>query len=94
MYVKDLSRLNRSLKDTVLVDNAAYSYSLQLHNGIPILPFYDGKDYELPALETYLDRLLQCDDVRQVNREYFKLDQYCQFETTSDLINCLYAPAQ
>jgi CTD small phosphatase-like protein 2 len=50
MYVKDLSRINRPLKDTVLVDNAAYSYCMQLNNGIPILPFYDGKDYELSAL--------------------------------------------
>lgn len=49
-FIKDLSRLNRDLKNVVLVDNAAYSYILQLNNGIPILPFYDGKDYELAAL--------------------------------------------
>jgi CTD small phosphatase-like protein 2 len=29
----------------VLVDNSAYSYAMQLDNGIPILPFYEGKDY-------------------------------------------------
>lgn len=57
MYVKDLSLINRDLQHTVLVDNAAYSYCLQLANGIPILPFYDGKDYELSALEGYLDKL-------------------------------------
>lgn len=34
----------------VLVDNSAYSYAMQLDNGIPILPFYEGKDYELPPL--------------------------------------------
>lgn len=34
----------------ILVDNAAYSYAFQLENGIPILPFYEGKDYELSAL--------------------------------------------
>ena len=73
MYVKDLSRLNRNLKDTVLVDNAAYSYCMQLSNGIPILPFYDGKDYELSALEGYLSKLEHCQDVRDLNREYFKL---------------------
>jgi CTD small phosphatase-like protein 2 len=50
MYVKDLSLINRDLSHTVLVDNAAYSYCLQLDNAIPILPFYDGKDYELSAL--------------------------------------------
>lgn len=34
----------------VLVDNSAYSYSMQLENGIPILPYYEGKDFELAAL--------------------------------------------
>lgn len=29
----------------VLVDNSAYSYILQLENAIPILPYYDGKDF-------------------------------------------------
>ncbi len=43
--MKDLRYLKRDLKDVVLVDNAAYSYVLQLDNGIPILPFYEGKDY-------------------------------------------------
>jgi CTD small phosphatase-like protein 2 len=52
--VKDLRILNRSLSEVVLVDNAAYSYSFQLENGIPILPFYEGKDSELAALEGYL----------------------------------------
>ena len=46
--------INRDLSEIVLVDNAAYSYSLQLENGIPILPFYYGADYELVALEKYL----------------------------------------
>lgn len=34
---------DRDLKDVVLVDNAAYSYGLQLDNGIPIIPYYDNK---------------------------------------------------
>jgi TFIIF-interacting CTD phosphatase-like protein len=34
----------------VLVDNAPYSYIFQLENGIPILPFYKGEDYQLPKL--------------------------------------------
>ena len=79
MYVKDLSRINRKRKDTVLVDNAAYSYCMQLSNGIPILPFYDGKDYELSALESYLEKLYCCEDVRQMNAEYFQLHRYTEF---------------
>ena len=50
LHVKDLRILNRSLSEMVLVDNAAYSYAFQLENGIPILPFYEGNDYELTAL--------------------------------------------
>ena len=46
MYCKDLRVLNRELSQTVLVDNAAYSYAAQPDNGIPILPYYHGKtDY-------------------------------------------------
>ena len=40
LYLKDLSKLNRPLSQMVLVDNSAYSYAMQLDNGIPILPFY------------------------------------------------------
>jgi CTD small phosphatase-like protein 2 len=50
LHIKDLRILNRSLAEMILVDNAAYSYAFQLENGIPILPFYEGKDYELSAL--------------------------------------------
>lgn len=47
--------MNRDLTQTVLVDNAAYSYAYQIDNGIPIIPYYEGKnDFELKALHTYL----------------------------------------
>ena len=53
--MKDLRVINRELSQTVLVDNAAYSYAFQVDNGIPIIPFYEGKnDYELKALQGYL----------------------------------------
>jgi Dullard-like phosphatase family protein len=44
-FIKDLSKINRDLSKTVLVDNSAYSYAMQADNGIPILPFYEGKDF-------------------------------------------------
>jgi CTD small phosphatase-like protein 2 len=54
-YVKDLRVLGRDLSKVVLVDNAAYSYSFQVDNGIPILPYYEGStDFELKALRNYL----------------------------------------
>lgn len=44
MHVKDLRVINRKETDIVLVDNAAYSYAFQLANGIPIIPYYEGKN--------------------------------------------------
>lgn len=35
-YIKDLSRIGRTLKDVILVDNLPISYILQQENGIPI----------------------------------------------------------
>jgi CTD small phosphatase-like protein 2 len=44
LYVKDLTVIkNRQMKNLVLVDNAAYSYALQLDNGVPVIPFYNNK---------------------------------------------------
>ena len=65
MHIKDLRIINREMKNMVLVDNAAYSYIHQLANGIPIIPYYQGKkDMELKMLEQYLKGLLLVDDVR------------------------------
>lgn len=47
------------MKNVLLVDNAAYSYAFQLDNGVPILPYFQGKnDYELKVLGEYLLRLM------------------------------------
>jgi CTD small phosphatase-like protein 2 len=58
-FVKDLRIIGRNMKDLLLVDNAAYCYAYQLDNGVPILPYFSGKnDYELKALGEYLMKLL------------------------------------
>lgn len=43
-YIKDLRILGRPLKDILLIDNAAYSYAFQLDNGVPIIPYFKGKN--------------------------------------------------
>ena len=64
-YVKDLRVINRDLSQMVLVDNAAYSYAFQLDNGIPILPYYHGKnDFELKALQQFIESMIFAKDVR------------------------------
>lgn len=74
LYVKDLTVFkNRHLKNMVLIDNAAYSYSLQLDNGIPIIPFYNcKKDTELKELTVFLMELAEVEDVRPILRDKFK----------------------
>lgn len=83
--------INRDLTQTVLIDNAAYSYALQVENGIPIIPFYQGKmDFELRALQKYIESLLFCKDVRDMNRNTFMLNKYHQFDHPDALVKSLY----
>ena len=68
-YIKDLRIINRKMSKMLLVDNAAYSYAYQIENGIPILPYYEGKDdYQLQGLQKYLMKFKDCEDVRVLNR--------------------------
>jgi CTD small phosphatase-like protein 2 len=68
---------NRSLKDVVLIDNAAYSFGYQIENGIPIISWHDDPDdKELLYLMQYLKTLLTVDDVREVNQTTFHLSTF------------------
>lgn len=91
LFVKDLRILGRKLESVVLVDNAPYSYMMQLANGIPILNYLKGKDDDqLVKLEEYLMSLLNVEDVRPVNSETFRLKDYINFENYDKLIYALY----
>jgi CTD small phosphatase-like protein 2 len=75
----------------VLVDNAPYSYMMQLSNGIPILNYLRGRDDDqLQRLEEYLMQLMAVEDVRVVNSETFKLKEYLHFESYEKLVYSLY----
>ena len=39
-HVKDLSRLGRDLRRTVIIDNNPFSFLLQPENGVPCVPFF------------------------------------------------------
>ncbi|CAG9331735.1 unnamed protein product [Blepharisma stoltei] len=75
IYVKDLRVFtNRRLQDLVIVDNAAYSFGFQIDNGIPIISWHDDKnDKELFNLIDYMNVLANSSDVREVNRQTFRL---------------------
>jgi len=92
MYCKDLRVIDREMCDMALVDNAAYSYAAQPDNGIPILPYYHGKtDYELKALEQYLQGMILLKDVRELNRKTFQLHRYLTYSNDPDrLVDELY----
>ena len=76
----------------VLVDNAPYSYMMQLANGIPILSYYRGKeDNQLYRLEEYLMGLRNVKDVRLINMEYFALHEYVKYDSHEKIISNIYS---
>lgn len=58
----------------IIIDNSCLAYSLNIDNGVPILPFYDNYyDEELFHLTYYLNCLWEqnVENVRVHNREAF-----------------------
>jgi len=96
LHIKDLRVIgNRNLSELVLIDNAAYSYGFQLENGIPIIPFYDNKaDQELMHLIPYLKFLGAAKDLREVNKQTFKLHHYSVYEEAEELLERVILQAQ
>lgn len=63
-FVKDLSKIGRSLEDTILLDNSPNSYFLQRNNGLPIVSWYDDAfDRELYKYIEILEVLADVPDV-------------------------------
>ena len=59
----------------ILVDNAVYSFGVQLNNGVPILPFKEDKnDREFLFLTRFLVDLSTCEDVRDMLKVAFSLE--------------------
>ena len=66
IFVKDLKRLNRNLKDIIIVDNSPLAYSFDIKNGLPIKSWYDDpKDDELMKIESIIIFLSKTKDVRK-----------------------------
>jgi len=60
----------------IIIDNSCLAYSMNIDNGVPILPFYDNYyDEELKHLTYYLNCLWDrnVENVRIHNREAFGL---------------------
>jgi RNA polymerase II subunit A small phosphatase-like protein len=64
IFVKDLSKLGRDLKRTIIIDNAPSSYMLQPYNAIAISDWIDNtEDKELYDICEFLVQNHQCKNV-------------------------------
>ncbi len=91
VYIKSIDILNRNPKDIIIVDDTSLSFSLNLDNGIPIIPFFGNKeDIELLMLKSYLKYLKLFNDVRTGNRKFFKLYKYQKASDLKSLFKYLF----
>ena len=66
IYIKDLKKCNRSLKDLIIVDNSPIAYTFDSDNGLPIKTWIeDPDDRELMRLLPILEFLSKAKDVRK-----------------------------
>lgn len=79
VFVKDMARLGRNLKDSIIIDNSPLSFAFQPENGMPILSWYDDRtDTKLLELIPVLQLLSQVPDVRPILRACCSKDNVYQ----------------
>lgn len=83
LFLKDLRVIKgRNFKDMLLVDNCSHSFSFQISNGVPIIPFYDNpKDQELRKLTEYLLYLKDYKNIAEFNKNYFKFEEFLRYDS-------------
>ena len=65
IFVKDLKKLNRNIKDVIIVDNSPLAYAFDSDNGLPIKTWFDDpEDNELNKLKPILKYMSELKDVR------------------------------
>lgn len=75
-HVKDLTRLGRDMRRTVLVDNNPFSFLMQPTNGVPCVAFYgtEGEDNQLlDVLLPLLQQLSRQPDVRLLLAQKYRM---------------------
>ena len=71
IYIKELKKLNRDLKDLIIVDNSPLAYSFDNDNGLPIKAWYEDKnDNELDKIYLLLEFLSKVKDVRNFIKKF------------------------
>ena len=73
LFIKDLKRLNRNLKDVIIVDNSPLAFAFDTENGLPINSWFDDPvDQELMNIKPLLEFLAKTQDVRQYIKKFVK----------------------
>ena len=73
VFIKDLKRLNRNLKDVIIVDNSPLAFAFDTDNGLPILSWFDDPiDNELVNIQPLLEFLANTKDVRKYIKKFVK----------------------
>ncbi len=86
IFVKDLKRLNRDLKNVIIVDNSPLSYAFNHDNGFPVTSWYDDKnDRELLDIIPILEFLSTVKDVRKIISKIVENNEIC-FEKVEEII--------
>ena len=86
IYIKDLKKLGRDLKDVIIIDNSPKSYKYNKENGIPISTWFDDEnDRELYNITQILEFLSDVDDVR-VFIPKFVIGDEISYLASSDII--------
>jgi len=66
-FVKDLSKLGRELKSTIIIDNSPASYLFHPQHAVPVDSWFDDmSDTELLDMIAFLEELAKVDDVVSV----------------------------
>ena len=86
IYIKELKRLNRNLKDVIIVDNSPLAYAFDSSNGLPITTWYDDKgDTELEKIFPLLEFLSKTNDVRTYINKFVN-NNVIQYELVNEYI--------
>ena len=73
VFIKDLKRLNRNLKDVIIVDNSPLAFAFDSENGLPISSWFDDPaDKELINIQPLLEFLANTKDVRKYIKKFVK----------------------
>ena len=76
IFRKELRRLNRCLKDIIIVDNSPSAYAFDPDNGLPIKTWYDDpNDRELMKIEPLIIFLSKTKDVRKYIERFVDDDE-------------------